>query len=180
MGALIALDYLPDGQGDLAGAVISGAPIAPVGVATPALVIVARVLSKVWPAFPLRTRLRADALSRDPEVVEAYRTDPLVHGMGTPRWGTEALDAVRRLHANAPRITLPLLFVHGGADRLNHADALAPYVARLGSTDTTLRIYPGSFHEPHNDLDRAQVVAEVGEWLERHAGSPTAGSAPAR
>ena len=47
MGALIALDWLPTGQHALAGAIISGAPISPVGVTKPILVAVARGLSRV-------------------------------------------------------------------------------------------------------------------------------------
>lgn len=170
MGALVALDYLPTGQGALAGAIISGAPIAPVGVAKPALVAMAKALSRVWPTFVLRTRFDVDTISRDPQVVRAYRDDPLVHGVVTARWGAEALDAVRRVRANAAQITLPVLFIHGGADRLNAAPGLPPYVERLSSPDKTLRIYPGAFHETHNDLGHAVVVADIAAWLEARAG----------
>ena len=160
MGALVALDHLPVGQRALAGAIISGAPIASVGVAKPALVALAKTLSRVWPTFVLRTHLDVDAISRDPEV----------HGVVTARWGVEALDAVRRVRANAAQITLPVLFIHGGADRLNAADGLSPYVERLSSVDKTMRIYPGAFHETHNDLDHAAVVADIAAWLEARAG----------
>lgn len=169
MGALIALDYLPTGQLVLAGAVISGAPIAPVGVAKPTLVVLARILSRAWPTFVLRTQLDVEAISRDPEVVRAYRTDPLVHGRATARWGAEGLAAVRRVRAHARRITLPVRFIHGGADRLNDATGLAPYVEQLSSTDKTVRIYPGAFHETHNDLDYETVVADVAAWIEDRA-----------
>ena len=167
MGALIALDYLPTGQALLAGAIISGAPIAPVGVGAPVLVAIAKALSRLWPTFVLRSRLDVEAISRDPDVVRAYREDPLVHGVVTARWGTEALDAVRRVRNRAEVITLPVLFVHGGADRLNAAAGLGPFVDRVASADKTLRIYPGSFHEPHNDLDHRTVVADIVAWLER-------------
>lgn len=98
MGALIALDYLPTGQALLTGAVISGAPIAPVGAAKPILVVLAKVLSRVWPTFTLRTQLDAEAISRDPKAVLAYRTDPLVHGVASARWGTDA----RRSPSDSP------------------------------------------------------------------------------
>lgn len=166
MGALIALDYLPIGQQLLTGAVISGAPIAPVGVAKPLLVVLAKFLSRVWPTFTLRTQLDATAISRDPEVVRAYRADPLVHGVATARWGAEGIEAVRRVRVSASRITLPVLFIHGGADRLNAASGIPPYVEQLSSVDKTVRIYPDAFHEPHNDLDQTAVVEDVVEWIE--------------
>ncbi len=169
MGALVALDYLPTGQEALAGAIISGAPIAPVGMAKPVLVAAARALSRVWPTFVLRSPLSADALSRDPEIVQAYRSDPLVHGAATARWGVEALEVVRRVRADPAQITLPILFIHGGADRLNAAEGVRRYFEQLGSSDKTLRIYQGTFHEPHNDLDHEQVVEDITAWLEERA-----------
>lgn len=166
MGALIALDYLPAGQQLLTGAVISGAPIAPVGVAKPVLVILAKILSRVWPTFVLRTQLDVEAISRDPEVVRAYRTDPFIHKVASARWGAEGIDVVRRVRGNASQIALPVLFIHGGADRLNAASGIAPYAERLSSPDKTVQIYPDAFHEPHNDVDHATVVADVAAWIE--------------
>jgi alpha-beta hydrolase superfamily lysophospholipase len=38
----------------------------------------------------------------------------------------------------------------------------------VSSTDKELRIYPGGYHEPHNDLQKAQVLHDITDWLERH------------
>jgi alpha-beta hydrolase superfamily lysophospholipase len=67
---------------------------------------------------------------------------------------------------NAHQITLPVLFTHGGADRLNAASGIAPYAERLSSPDKTVQIYPEAFHEPHNEVDHATVVADVVAWIE--------------
>ena len=39
---------------------------------------------------------------------------------------------------------------------------------KIAIADKTLKIYPGGYHEPHNDLDRNQVMNDVVEWLNTH------------
>jgi alpha-beta hydrolase superfamily lysophospholipase len=37
-----------------------------------------------------------------------------------------------------------------------------------GAPDVELRLYVGGYHEPHNDLEADEVLADVGAWLARH------------
>ncbi len=87
LGALIVLDLILAENEELAGAIICGTPIEPVGVTKPYLVALARLLSRVYPRFSVGLGLDQDALSRDPTVVRAYKADPLVHGKVSTRWG---------------------------------------------------------------------------------------------
>ena len=169
MGALIALDYLlHDDLVWLRGAIISGAPFDPVGVAKPFLVLIARVLSRVWPRFSLPLGLDPKALSRNPEVVRAYETDPLVHGKTTVRWGTEILQTIERVKARAAEVRIPLILIHGGADSLNSPNGTRSFFEKITLADKELKIYAGNYHEVHNDLDQTQVIKDVAQWLERH------------
>lgn len=167
LGALIVLEYVlrrPDG---LRGVIISGAPLEPVGVAKPHLVALARLLSRVWPRFSLSTRLDTPAISRDPAVVHDYRTDPLVHRTATARWGTECLAAIAWVKAHPAALRVPVLLLHGGADRLNAPEGTARFFAQVTHPDKTMRIYPDAFHELHNDPSREQVLRDVEGWLEQ-------------
>ncbi len=168
MGALVALDYLLHDSRGIRGAIISGAPIEPAGVAKPALVLMSRLLSRVCPRFPLRLALEISALSRDAGVVRAYREDPLVHGRFTARWGTEALAAIARVKARAAELSVPLLLVHGEADRLNLPGGIRDFFERVPGTDKTLRIYPEMYHELHNDIGYDRIVSDLERWIERH------------
>jgi alpha-beta hydrolase superfamily lysophospholipase len=168
MGALVALDYLLCQSPALRGVIVSGAPIEPAGVAKPYLVVLAHFLSRVWPRFPLRLRLDTPALSRDPAVVKAYETDPLVHGLATSRWGTETLAAIERVKAQAAQVNVPILVIHGGADRLNSPNGSRSFFEKVNSSDKELKVYPGGYHEPHNDMDYEQVANDIEQWLERH------------
>ncbi len=168
MGALVALDYLIHDSKGIRGAIISGAPIEPAGIAKPALVLMSRLLSRVCPRFPLRLALDTSALSRDEAVVRAYVDDPLVHGRFTARWGTESLAAVARIKARAAEVDVPVLFVHGEADRLNLLIGIRDFFPKVASTDKTLRIYPEMFHEPHNDFGYDRYLSDLERWLTEH------------
>jgi alpha-beta hydrolase superfamily lysophospholipase len=166
LGALIALDYVLHHPAGLAGLIVSAAPIRPTGVSKPHLVAAARVLSRLWPVFPLRLGLDAGALSRDESIVRAYVDDPLVHSLVSVRWGTEAMAAVARVKAGMATIRLPALVLHGGADRIHDAEGSLVLFDALPGPDKEVRIYRDGAHEPHNDLCREQVAADVLEWLD--------------
>jgi len=168
MGALVVLDYLLCQPAALRGAIVSGAPIEPAGVSKAYLVILAHFLSRVWPRFPLHLGLDTSALSRNPTVVKAYETDPLVHGAATPRWGTESLATIERVKAHATEVNAPVLFIHGGADRLNSPHGSRTIFEKVNLSDKELKVYPGGYHEPHNDIDYEQVANDIEQWLGRH------------
>jgi len=168
MGSLIVLDYLIGQPSGLRGAIVSGVLIEPGQTAKPLLVTMARLLSQHWPNFSLNLGLDTKALSRDPAVVQAYVADPLVHGKASARWGTEVLRTIQSIKAEVKNIRTPLLILHGEADAINRVEGARWLFQEVAFTDKELRVYPGGFHEPHNDLDRAQVVQDLEEWLERH------------
>jgi alpha-beta hydrolase superfamily lysophospholipase len=168
MGALVVLDYLLHQPGGIHGAIISAAPLEPAGVAKPSLVLLSRLLSRVWPRFPLRLSLDTSALSRDAAVVRAYATDPLVHGTFTARWGTESLAALARVKTRATDVHVPILFIHGEADRLNLPDGSRNFFENAASEDKTLHVYPEMYHELHNDMGCEPVMNDLERWLTRH------------
>jgi alpha-beta hydrolase superfamily lysophospholipase len=183
MGALVALEFAVRQPAGLSGVVSSAIPLQPTNVASGAKMAAAKLLSRVWPTFPMRIRLDTSALSRDPAVVQAYEGDPLVHDRGTARWGAEAMAVTRWLWENGGRLRLPVLLIHGAADRIASPDGsrrLHDILGARGSADdpptSTLRVYPGVFHEPHNDLDREAVYTDIATWIEARSSSPSSPS----
>jgi acylglycerol lipase len=168
MGGLIGALYLTGHQAELAGAVLSGPAVKPPGNIPKAVILAGRVLSCLIPRMGL-VPLQAREVSRDPAVVEAYLADPLVcKGKITARLGAEMLDAMERIRMDAKRITLPLLIVQGGADKLvDPAGARVLYNA-VSSTDKRLIVYDGLYHEVFNEPEHDRVLADVETWLEGH------------
>lgn len=167
MGGNIALHYalrFPDAvQG-----VIASSPWIQLAFPDPAVkVAVGRLMSRIVPAFSLPTGLDARKISRIPEVVEAYRRDPLVHDRISAGLGMAILDAARQLHDFSEAYPVPLLLMHGDADGLtSHAASLA-FAGRAGG-DITFRSWPGAYHELHNEPEQEAVFRFGLEWLDAH------------
>jgi alpha-beta hydrolase superfamily lysophospholipase len=107
------------------------------------------------------------AVSRDPQVVKDYDADPLNHHGKLPaRTVAELTAAVGRFPAEVPRLTLPLLVMHGTADRLVPPAASDLVNERVGSEDKTYLRYPDLFHEILNEPERDQVVGDIADWLD--------------
>jgi len=118
MGGLISAAYLLKYQDELSGAVLSGPGIKVPDNISQAIIIAGNILSFIMPKTGL-VQLDAEGVSRDPVVVDAYASDPLVYtGKITARLGAELLKAMKRVTEQAPKIRLPIMIVHGSDDKL--------------------------------------------------------------
>jgi alpha-beta hydrolase superfamily lysophospholipase len=171
MGGLIGSVYLLDHQAELTGAVLSGPSVKVPDNISSATILAGKVFSVLMPRFGL-IGLEAEGICRDPAVVEAYVGDPLVYtGKTTARLAAELLKAMQRITTEATGITLPLLIVQGGADRLVDPDGARMLYDKTGSADKTIKIYDGFYHEVFNEPEHDQVLRYVEEWIEKHLGS---------
>lgn len=165
LGGLITLSYAHARPGDLAGLVVSSPFLHPAFAVTAGQSLLARVATHIAPRLSIPSGLDASAISRDPEVVDAYKNDPAVFRITTPRWFTEITQAQGRLYDRAAEIALPALFLLGSADAIaDHRRGIAVF-ERLGSKDKTLEVYNGSFHEVFNDYGRDEPIAKLLGWL---------------
>lgn len=168
MGAYFALLFALRRPEGLRGVITSGAPLTMDRVIGPVFRLLGRVLGRLVPHLPL-VPLALDAISRDAQVVAAYRQDPLVHA-GRVRAGMAAqvARALAELRDRLPGLDVPLLILHGEADRVVPPAGSLWLHAHAGSRDKTLRLYPGLYHEIHNEPEREQVLEEVLAWLDTH------------
>ena len=124
----------------------------------------ARVTSRVAPRMSLDNEVDPGTVSRIPEEVEAYRTDPLVHSKISSRTYAEWTNAARSNFDHAGEIKIPFLILAGTADSLIDPAGSEELHRRAPST-STLRMLEGRFHEPFNDLGSDEVFATIAEWL---------------
>ena len=169
MGGLIGALHLLAHQDDLAGAVLSGPAIKAPGNIPAGIIFVGRVLSVLVPGVGLVPPVDADGVCRDPAVVKAYLADPLVHrGKLTARLGAELIGAMEHVRAEANRITLPVLILQGGADRLVDPSGAQILYEKIASSDKKLVVYEGFFHEVFNEPQHDRVLTDVEQWLAAH------------
>ncbi|HYQ16944.1 MAG TPA: alpha/beta hydrolase [Polyangiaceae bacterium] len=123
-------------------------------------------LSHVAPHAHVLKLKNAD-FSRDPAVVAKMDTDPLIADESQPtQTVAEMVRADHELGQSFGRITLPLLILHGTADKATKPAGSQLFFDQAGASDKTLKLYDGAFHDPLNDTDRALVMADIISWLE--------------
>jgi alpha-beta hydrolase superfamily lysophospholipase len=137
--------------------------------------LVAVALSRLAPGVTLRSGLSAEDLSHDPQVVRAYRLDPLVHDRVSAVLGRTMLDAGKWALMHAPHLSIPVLLMHGGADRITSAAASRTFAERAGDL-CTLKIWDGLYHELHFEAGSEQVLDAIRNWLVIKAGRGDRGS----
>ncbi len=166
MGGAVALTWTLGHPGQLDGLILSGPAIAPPRAVSPITVLVVRLLSRAMPGKGA-IALPPEDISRDPEVVRAYEDDPLVlHSPVPARTLAELLGAMKSLPGRVAALREPVLVLQGTGDRLvMHAD-VKPVFETLGSTDKTVKVYRGLYHEVLNEPERAQVFADLDAWLD--------------
>ena len=107
------------------------------------------------------------AVSRDPAVVKDYDSDPLNHHGKLPaRTVSELARAIETFPDAVARFRLPLLVMHGTADRLVPIAGGEMVAERAGSEDKAFKRYDGLFHEILNEPERQQVVDDMADWLD--------------
>lgn len=167
LGGLIALQYATGPDAALDGLVLSG-PLVQVTVGSAVLKRLAGVLSALVPDLQV-TALDVDAISRDPQVVRAYRDDPLVHHGKIPaRTGAEILATAEALPDRLPALKVPLLLLHGTEDRICVPAGSILVHDTVSSPDKTLRRYDGLYHEIFNEPEQDEVLGDLVSWLEAH------------
>ncbi|MBA7621554.1 Monoacylglycerol lipase [subsurface metagenome] len=165
MGGTIATAYSVRNQHDLAGLIVSGLGVKPGSSLSSAVIPLARILSLLLPRLGIMV-LDASAISQDKAVVDAYVNDPLVYrGKITCRFGVEMLATLRKLPSEMPEINLPILIMHGTADRLCDPEGSRILYERADSRDKTLTLYEGFYHEIFNEPGHKQVLADMEAWL---------------
>jgi alpha-beta hydrolase superfamily lysophospholipase len=166
MGGLIAGCYLVRRQARFAGAAFSGAafevPEPPGAMA----VFINKVIAALVPTLGV-LQLDASEVSRDPEVVQRYRDDPLVHsGKISARLVVELFGAIADLAERRGSLNLPVLVMHGEADVMTPAGGSQRFFDAVSSAEKTLRLYPGLYHEIFNEPEKDQVIGELCDWLD--------------
>jgi acylglycerol lipase len=139
--------------------------------ASPLMTRIVLLLGRLFPSLRLR-KLDAATVSRDPAVVAAYEADPLVD-RGKIYAGTAAamVRATRTIDKHEADIRLPLLIMHGTEDQLASPAGSQALHERASSTDKTLHLYAGLYHEIFNEPEQQAVIGDVLAWLDARAGA---------
>ena len=167
-GGVIASSYVFEHQDEIAGLVCESFAF---DVGLPHLVQLAlQGLSHLTPHLHVFSLNNAD-FSRDPQAVKAMNNDPLIAKESQPaETASEMLKAADRLKENMPQFKAPVLIIHGTDDKATRPAGSQYFYDNAGSTDKTLKLYQGHYHDLLNDLGKEQVLADIQNWLDERIG----------
>ena len=111
--------------------------------------------------------LKNEDFSRDASAVAAMNADPLIaHETQPTRTLAAMVHADERLKKAFPLMTLPVLILHGTADKASKPSGSQAFYDAAGSKDKTLKLYEGHVHDLLNDLGKEAVLADIKAWIE--------------
>jgi alpha-beta hydrolase superfamily lysophospholipase len=161
-GAVVTL-YTEEKKPKLAGLVL----LAPaIRVNSPILLAAATPMTALLnPNFPAVDVPNA-FFTRDPAQLAEMDKDPLIYQPVAPaRTGGGIVAAIEKIWAHPEAIDMPLLALHGTADKATDPRGSVNIVDRAGSHDKKLLLYKGLYHDLFHEPEHDQVMADVFQWL---------------
>lgn len=167
MGGAIATNYVLTKKPAING-LVATSPLFKLGFEPPAFkLFLAKLMRNIYPKFTEKSELDTNAISRDKEEVRKYETDPLVHGEITvslffPMYENGLWDI-----ANANLLSVPMLLMHGSADKLTSPKGSEEFAQKAPADLLTYKSWGGFYHEMHNEPepDRSTVLNAITDWL---------------
>lgn len=162
-GGVAACSYVLANPRGLSGLICESFALQTPAFAVPEMFV--RPLASLAPRLPL-LRLRAAHFSRDPDMVGRMEADALIRNERQPaRTLVALLGANQSLRASLKDIALPLLILHGSADRIALTSGSQFFHEVSASRDKTLQIFEGYYHDLLNDRGGEYVAERIHDWM---------------
>ena len=169
MGGAIALLFALGRNPEIRGLVLSAPALKIPSDVSPLLVWFTKRLGGIAPkrsVFKLENKL----FTRDLEALAAMNSDPLIYNKPHPaRTATELLRAIDRIQKTMSSLMIPIMLMHGTADKITNPDGSRQLDEAALSTDKTLKLYQGHYHDLLHDLENSDVANDLLQWLDGHS-----------
>jgi acylglycerol lipase len=174
-GGVIASSYVFEHQDEIAGLICESFAL-DVGLPDAAALLI-KGISHLTPHLHLYT-LKNEIFSRDPEVVAAMNSDPLIANESQPaETAAELVKAGERLKEHMPQFHVPVFIIHGTADKATRYQGSQYFYDHAASKDKTIKLYEGHYHDLLNDLGKEDVMDDIQRWLDARIPAETEAAA---
>lgn len=166
LGGLISIEYALKKPEGLAG-LIAISPALGYSRVSPLKTRVLRAFGYLRPDFTLKTQTDYAQLTRDAQVADVLAADPLRHEhMSLKLW--RELDNCRHwVRSHAVDLSVPLLMIYGLDDSITPAAANQQFLRESALAEREHHKYGQTRHRPFDDVNRAEVLEHITDWLER-------------
>jgi alpha-beta hydrolase superfamily lysophospholipase len=165
LGGNIAINYTLRYEPRFKGTIAS-APMLRTAFKQPAWKIsLGKMMYKLWPTLSLSSGVDLYGLSRDTNVVHSRLNDTLYHNRVTPRF-LSAFKAGEWALRNTERLDIPLMLMHGDADRITSFETSCDFAKSAGSL-CKLKVWKGYYHALHEEVGKEAVFAYVVKWMNK-------------
>lgn len=164
MGGNIVLKYQITRKLDIAGVITTGAFIEFPDTPPKMLIMIGKLMRRIYPAFSQNNGLSPQDVSSDPEVVEAYINDPLVHNKITSATGIGLIEVANELASYDGTVQVPSLLMHGNQDKLTGFEGSKEFAARVKGP-IYYKEWNKAYHELHNENIKKEVFDYTINWI---------------
>jgi alpha-beta hydrolase superfamily lysophospholipase len=163
LGGGIILDYLVRKSPAIKGAIVTSPWLKLSFEPSKFKLAMASVMKSILPGLIQPSGLVVEHISHDPEVVEKYKSDKLVHDKISVSLFNSAMNAGNYALAHASNLKVPLLLMHGSDDQLCSPEGSREFASKAPLAE--LKIWPGGYHELHNDIFKNEVFEYLMKWI---------------
>ncbi|MBN9296262.1 MAG: lysophospholipase [Filimonas sp.] len=111
-------------------------------------------------------KLKNEDFSRNQAVVDFMNNDPLIaHEVQPTKTVQQLALADEKLKSEAAVIKLPILILHGTADKATKPSGSQYFYDNVSSEDKAIKLYEGHYHDLLNDIDKEIVMNDILDWL---------------
>jgi alpha-beta hydrolase superfamily lysophospholipase len=177
MGGLVAARFVAGGLCASSGGVLPAwfRPVDALVLSSPALdpgmsglqKVLLAVSLPLLPHLAVGNGLSPAWISRDPAVVAAYKSDPLVHNRITPTLASMIADGGEEVLDHAPQWVVPTLLMWAGSDRCVDPAGSEAFAAEAPPAVLQAQCFEPLYHEIFNEPEREQVFARLKMWLDQ-------------
>ncbi|MBI3318392.1 MAG: lysophospholipase [Candidatus Omnitrophica bacterium] len=167
LGGLIALIYAARHPNQISAVAVSSPALGLSSPPPPPKAALVRGIGRILPTTPIPNGIDPKQLCRDPSVVRAYEGDPLINRTLTARCALVLERAIQESIRFASEIRIPCLILQAGSDAICSPEATRLFARRIPEGLGTFHLYEGMYHELFNEPERAQVVEELVQWLNK-------------
>jgi acylglycerol lipase len=165
LGGGIVLDYVLRVNPGIAGAIVTS-PWLRLAFEPPKVkVMLATAMKHLLPGLVQPSGLNVNHISHDEDVIENYKSDPLIHDKISLSLFNCAMSAAKYSLEHATELRIPTLIIHGSDDLINSHDGSREFAEKSGKVE--LRIWEGGYHELHNEPFKEEVFRFILNWINK-------------